>query len=56
MSTDEEIKGVIEDLLKLYGDRLVNPEQYPECFKHQLRLVAHVRNNRKKSTAVAVRQ
>lgn len=36
--TDEEAKKTYEDLKKTYGDKLANPDVFPNIFEYQVKL------------------
>lgn len=35
-----------EKLIEFYGDKLVNPEQYPKTFEYQVKIYAYINKNR----------
>lgn len=36
--TDDEAKKICEELKKMYGNKLVDPDVFPKIFEHQVKL------------------
>lgn len=43
--TDDEIKKILEDLVKMFGDKLPDPTHYPKIFEYYVKLYIHTKKN-----------